>query len=155
MLSPTPVVTALVEPRVVSVASSATGRWQYPIDPVRVVRHFDAPDPDWLPGHRGVDLAAIAGAPIRSPALGVVSFAGVVVDRPVVTIDHGRIQTTYEPAEALVPVGRLVVAGEPFAQVDSGGHCEGCLHWGARISARYVNPLWLVQGYTPVLKTPR
>lgn len=137
-------------------AAAAAGRWLPPVTPVHVRAQFDAPNPDWLPGHRGVDFAVATGTAIRAPALGVVSYAGLVADKPVVTIDHGRIRTTYEPAVATVPLGHVVVAGELFAEVSTGGHCQfDCLHWGARIGDRYLDPLWLVEGYTPVLKTPR
>lgn len=138
------------------ISAASSGRFGPPINPVNILRPFDAPQPDWLPGHRGIDLQAPSGAVVQAPALGVVSFSGQVVDRPVVTIDHGRVRTTYEPAIATVPVGHVVVAGEPFATVGSGGHCaDTCVHWGALIGERYIDPMWLIDGYTPVLKTPR
>jgi len=123
---------------------------------VQILAEFAAAEPDWLPGHRGVDLAAIPVQQITAPAMGVVVFSGRVVDRDVVSIDHGVVRTTYEPATALVPVGHLVVAGETFAEIGAGGHCGGrCVHWGAKVGERYIDPLLLVSGYRPVLKTPR
>ena len=64
-----------------------------------MLRAFDPPAKPWLSGHRGVDLqAAHDGAPVTSPAAGTVSFVGVVVDRPVITIDHGDgLRSSFEP----------------------------------------------------------
>jgi murein DD-endopeptidase MepM/ murein hydrolase activator NlpD len=50
------------------------------------------------PGHRGVDLAAVAGAPVLAAGAGTVVFAGTVAGRGVVSVDHsGGLRTTYEP----------------------------------------------------------
>ena len=54
----------------------------------------------WASGHRGIDLAADAEATIPAPADGVVSFSGVVVDREVLSIDHGGgYISSFDPAE--------------------------------------------------------
>lgn len=101
-------------------------------------------------------MAATAGADVRSPAAGVVSFAGVVVDRPVVSVDHGGIRTTYEPVTARVERGQQVTAGQVLGIVADGGHCsQRCVHWGAIVDERYVDPLALLIDYRPVLKPPR
>ena len=74
-----------------------------------VVRGFDAPEHDYGPGHRGVDLAARPGEPVRAAVAGTVAFAGSVAGRGVVSIDHGAFRTTYEPVVARVrrrPAGR-------------------------------------------------
>lgn len=131
------------------------GRWLPPLSPLQVLAAFDPPAQDWLPGHRGVDLLALPGAVVTSPALGTVVFAGMVGGRPVVTIDHGALRTTYEPVTARVPVGHTVVGGQEFGVVAAGGHCDGvCVHWGALADETYVDPLFLLRGYVPVLKTP-
>lgn len=84
------------------------------------------------------------------------AFAGTVVDRGVVTIDHGGIRTTYEPVTAAVAVGDPVVPGTVLGVVGEGAHCSlRCLHWGARVGDDYVEPLALLTAYRPVLKTPR
>ena len=61
---------------------------------------------------------------IVAPAAGVVSFAGAVVDRGVLTIDHGDgVVSAIEPVDGLVAEGEAVAAGDPIGVVASGGHC--------------------------------
>lgn len=140
---------------VAAVPAERPGRWRPPVSPFQVLGAFNPPAQDWLPGHRGVDLAAPPGSVVAAPALGTVIFAGMVGGRPVVTIDHGALRTTYEPVVATVPVGHTLVGGQEFGTVGNGGHCEGvCVHWGAIADETYIDPLWLLQGYVPVLKTP-
>lgn len=112
----------------------------------RVVRGFDPPEPNWLPGHRGVDLAADPGSTVRTPRDGIVAFAGRVAGTPVVVIGHGAIRATYQPVEAAVTVGSSVTAGQAIGRIDSGAtHCAmACLHWGALVGERYVDPLILL-----------
>lgn len=129
-----------------------------PVDGVRVVRLFDRPPEPWHAGHRGIDLAAAEGAPVVSPGDGMVTFAGEVVDRGVVTIAHpSGVRSSLEPVAVAVEVGERVVAGQAVGIVEnSGGHCGGreCVHWGVREGDRYLNPLdWLV-GFGPVRLLP-
>ncbi|WP_155290410.1 M23 family metallopeptidase, partial [Rhodococcoides fascians] len=53
-----------------------------------VLRAFDPPEHDWLPGHRGVDLAGVDGQNVLAAGEGTVVFAGTVAGKPVVSIDH-------------------------------------------------------------------
>jgi murein DD-endopeptidase MepM/ murein hydrolase activator NlpD len=131
-------------------AVRAHPRWQWPVRPAAVTRGFEAPPTLYAPGHRGIDLAAAAGAPVTAPADGTVRFVGAVAGRPVVTLDHGGgVLSTYEPVAANVSttsptllVGATVRAGEPIGVVATGGHCEArCLHVGVRIDGAYVSPL--------------
>ncbi|MFN8126085.1 MAG: M23 family metallopeptidase [Candidatus Nanopelagicales bacterium] len=117
-------------------------------------RDFDPPDPDWLPGHRGVDLAAHAGDPVVSPRAGRVGFVGRVAGTPVLTIDHGMLRATYQPVTSSLTAGTPVAAGQVVATVATGGHCSGqCLHWGALMNDRYVDPRLLL-GHTRVVLRP-
>lgn len=78
---------------------------------------------------------------------GVVRFAGVVVDRPVVSISHGDgLITTYEPVTPLVKVGETVALGQPIGRVVAGhSGCDvACLHWGLREGESYLDPLSLI-----------
>lgn len=113
-----------------------------------VVTPFDGPDVPWGAGHRGVDIAGTAGSVVQAAAGGVVAFVGVVVDRPVISIDHpDGIRTTYEPVAATVAAGEVVVQGQPIGTlVVEGSHCApaACLHWGARIGEDYIDPLSLL-----------
>ncbi len=132
--------------------------WAWPVDPPRVVlRPFLLPPEPWQPGHRGVDLAAPDGV-LRAPADGVVRFAGWVVDRPVLSIDHGDgVVSSYEPVDAVVAVGERVAAGQILGAVEP-GHCASarCVHLGVRVDGEYQNPLlWIGGGQRPVLLPTR
>ena len=88
---------------------------------------FDPPDRPWLSGHRGVDLrAASDGAPVTAPAAGTVSFVGVVVDRPVLTIDHGDgLRSSFEPVDSDLRPGDAVARGAGRWDGVQPGHCGG------------------------------
>src|SRR3954471_12258348 len=87
-------------------------RFAWPLrPPPAVVRGFDAPSPDWRPGHRGVDLAGALGQPVYAAGAATVVFAGLLAGRPVVSLAHpGGLHTSYEPVRAAVRVGQLVTA---------------------------------------------
>src|SRR5690242_20598661 len=89
--------------------SAGDGSWTWPVDGVSgaspaVEGDFDAPHSDYGPGHRGIDLASLVGAPVHAVAAGVVTFSGRVAGVDVVTIDHGSERSTYQPVSASVPV---------------------------------------------------
>lgn len=120
------------------------GRWRWPVEGDRqVLRDFVAPVHPWSAGHRGVDLRAWT-TELRAPAEGVVRYAGWVVDRPVLSIDHGGAVSSYEPVTASVAIGDEVAAGQPIGTIEP-GHCEArCVHLGVRVGGEYRNPLlWL------------
>jgi murein DD-endopeptidase MepM/ murein hydrolase activator NlpD len=129
--------------------AQAYGGWQPPLrGPIVVVRGFDPPAQRWLPGNRGVDLAARSGQPVFSAGDGVVSFAGKVARVPVVAIRHaGGLETTYEPVLASVAVGSRLTAGALIGHLMvTGSHCrpQACLHWGLRRGSDYLDPLGLI-----------
>lgn len=137
-------------------ARAAAERWVWPLSPrPDVVRAFDPPADPWGAGHRGVDLAAVQGQRVRSASAGIVTYAGLLAGRGVVTVTHGTLRTTYEPVSASVPVGTRVAAGAPLGTVTGprGGHCapRTCLHWGLVQGSRYLDPLSLVGGGPPRL----
>lgn len=115
--------------------------------PSRVLRGFDPPEHNWLPGHRGVDLAAAVGAQVFAAGSGIVAFAGTVAGTPTVSIDHpDGIRTTYQPVTASVAAGEEVTTGQAIG-VLARGHRDPGLHWGARpqgFTDRYLNPLDLL-----------
>lgn len=120
--------------------------WRWPVDGARrVVEPFRAPAHDYGPGHRGLDVAADPGAVVRAPADGVVAFRGVVVDRPLITIEHADgLVTTLEPVSSLLAPGTPVAAGDEVGVVASGGHTlPGALHIGVRLDGVYINPMLL------------
>lgn len=137
----------------------AAPSWSWPLRPrPAVLRAFDPPAKPWLSGHRGVDVeAAHDGAPVISPAAGTVSFVGIVVDRPVITIDHGNgLRSSFEPVASALTAGSAVAEGDVLGQVQT-GHCgpaPPCLHWGVRRGEEYVNPLAFVTDMRPSVLLP-
>ncbi|GAA4625532.1 hypothetical protein GCM10023113_18930 [Cellulomonas oligotrophica] len=124
---------------------------------LEVQRPFEAPPQRWAAGHRGADLAAQDGDAVVAPATGVVTFAGTVVDRGVLTITHpdGR-RSSVEPVRPVAAVGTAVAAGDVVAVVAGPAHCAPlpCLHWGVREGETYVDPLALLPGAGPVVLLP-
>jgi len=131
--------------------------WRWPLAPrPAVLRGFDPPPKPWLSGHRGVDLDSAGGRQVMSPAAGTVSFVGRVVDRPVITIDHGGgLRSSFEPVESTLPAGSAVAAGQVIGTAEP-GHCPAaeCLHWGVREGEAYVNPLQFVLDLRPSILLP-
>lgn len=124
------------------------GSWSWPLAPPHsLARPYLAPPTRYGAGHRGIDLRASAGAPVLAPDDGVVHFAGVVVDRPVLSIAHdGGVLSSYEPVSTALVAGDAVTRGEVIGTLLP-GHCETpCLHLGARIDGEYVNPLLYLGG---------
>ncbi len=121
-----------------------------------VLRAFEPPAHDYGPGHRGVDLAADVGAPVRAAARGTVRHAGAVVGVVWVSIDHpDGVTTSYGPLTALqVARGDDVARGDLLGVVAAGGHGDPLrdrgLHFGARRGDGYIDPLTL-----PGLREPR
>jgi murein DD-endopeptidase MepM/ murein hydrolase activator NlpD len=148
----------LVPAAAVSPAAAPRPDWDWPLSPKpAVLRAFDPPDKPWMSGHRGVDLgAAHDGAPVASPASGTVSFVGVVVDRPVITIDHGGgLRSSFEPVESPLAEGTVVAKGQIIGTLQA-GHCGAvdCVHWGVRRADDYVNPLEFVTDLRPSILLP-
>lgn len=116
-----------------------------------LVRPFDAPlDDPFAPGHRGIDVAAPTGTPVRSSALGTVAFSGTVVGNLTVTVDHGGgLRTTYSYlGSAAVKQGDAVEGGEIVGTVGR-GHDESLpphVHLSARRDGVYFDPLELYVG---------
>ncbi|WP_433630894.1 M23 family metallopeptidase [Nocardia sp. CA-120079] len=140
------------------------GEFGWPLQPRPAVeRRFDKPAQDWLPGHRGVDLAGAPGQAVLAAGDGIVVFAGTVAGKPVVSIDHpSGLRTTYEPVQAEVSVGMRVGRGTRIGALEpghAGCAAPACLHWGARREAsghsrrEYIDPLGLLHP-TPLRLKP-
>ncbi len=143
-------------------AGAEGGRLAWPLrPPPTVTRPFDAPSPDWQPGHRGVDLAGVPGQPVYAAGPGIVVFAGDLAGRPVVSLAHeGGLRTSYEPVDALVRAGQRVDEGSVLGRLlpgHAGCPAAACLHWGAMWGAAsradYIDPIDLVAS-TPIRLKP-
>ncbi|HSF26820.1 MAG TPA: M23 family metallopeptidase [Actinomycetes bacterium] len=123
-------------------------RWAAPVQPLRLARGFAPPAQRWLPGHRGIDLAASVGAEVRAVDAGVVVWAGDLAGIAVVSIAHPNgLRSTYQPVEASVEIGDLVARGQPLGTVTvAGSHCApaACLHLGAKRGQTYLDPSLLL-----------
>ncbi|MGY0070020.1 M23 family metallopeptidase [Streptomyces sp. QTS137] len=145
----------------------AVGRvWPVGVRP-RVLRGWEPPETPYGRGHRGVDLAAAPGAPVRAVAAGRVSFAGRVAGRGVVSVELSGtgtppLRTTYEPVRPSVEKGAEVAPGEVVGAVAAtdparSPHCTApCLHWGLLRADVYLDPLallppWLLRTGPPRL----
>lgn len=142
---------------VAGMVDTAAATCTAPVPVARVIAVFRSPAQRWSAGHRGVDLAASPGDPVLSPAPGVVTFQGVVVDRSVVVITHvDGLRTSLEPVVGVLAPGATVTQGEVVGVVeDRAGHCpERCVHWGVRRGQVYLDPLGLLAGAGPVVLLP-
>lgn len=124
--------------------------WRWPLDEPRLlVRPYIAPATPYAAGHRGIDIG-VSGETgevvVFAPADGVVHFAGVVVDRPVLSIRHaGGLVSSFEPVTALVATGASIHRGQAIGMLSTlagASHCtRPCLHFGVRRHGDYVSPL--------------
>jgi murein DD-endopeptidase MepM/ murein hydrolase activator NlpD len=123
--------------------SPGSPQWSWPVARVTLVNPYAAPVTAYASGHRGIDVAAVTGTAVTAPADGVVWFSGIVVDRPVLTLDHGNgVLSSYEPLDSSLVVGAAVHTGDPLGTVGLGAHCSAsCLHVGVRVDGQYVSPL--------------
>ena len=102
-----------------------------------VIRGFEAPVGPFGAGHRGIDVAAASGTPVRAAQAGVVAFAGRVAEDLHVSIDHpDGIRTSYAflgsiSVEQGAPVARGATVGT-VGRGHPGGSAPPHLHFGAR-----------------------
>ncbi|MEU2543111.1 M23 family metallopeptidase [Streptomyces iakyrus] len=151
LLAPPPPLFAADAPPAEADVPAMARTWPVGLRP-RVLRGWEPPATVYGPGHRGVDLAAPAGTPVRAVTAGRVSFAGRVAGKGVVSVDltgtgDPPLRTTYEPVTASVEKGEEVDPGEVIGTVAaSGSHCSAapCVHWGLRRGEVYLNPLSLL-----------
>lgn len=142
-------------------ADSVRLQWPLRAGTPAVTRTHDAPEPDWLAGHRGVDLAGVPGQPVYAAGSATVVFAGSLAGRPLVSIEHpGGLRTSYEPVDPAVRPGHRVDSSTPLGRL-AAGHpgcpAPACLHWGAMwgpaSGAHYVDPIGLLAS-TPIRLKP-
>jgi murein DD-endopeptidase MepM/ murein hydrolase activator NlpD len=94
--------------------------------------------------HGGIDIAAPAGAEIKAPSGGKVTFSGTANGYGnMVEIDHGDGQVSRYGHNAvnLVAVGDEVKAGQAIAIVGSTGRATGAhLHFEVRAGGKPIDP---------------
>ena len=128
--------------------AAVASAWVRPVDGA-VVRPFEEPSGRYGAGHRGADLAAPPGTPVRAAGDGVVVFSGAIAGSWHVTVlhDHG-LRTSYSFLSSVsVREGRTVGRGDVIG-VSGGidpdsGHDGAVLHLGLRVGERYVDPMSL------------
>ncbi|WP_166865671.1 M23 family metallopeptidase [Salinibacterium sp. ZJ70] len=142
--------------RLVIAAVAAASLWAWPLAPPHpVVRPFLAPATTYGPGHRGIDLEGAEGAAVFAPAHGVVRFSGWVVDRPVLSIDHGGgLISSFEPVTSELTAGDEVRRGDVVGVLEAGHCARACLHLGARLDGAYVSPLLFLGGQPRAVLLP-
>jgi murein DD-endopeptidase MepM/ murein hydrolase activator NlpD len=95
--------------------------------------------------HKGLDIAATEGTPIKAMRSGTVTFSGTRGGYgKVVIIDHGNgLESRYAHCAHLdVRVGQHISAGAPIATVGSTGRSTGAhLHLEVRKNGTAVNPM--------------
>lgn len=124
-------------------AAGAPSTWSWPVEaPPNVARGFDLAA-RYGAGHRGIDISAAPGDDVRSPAPGTVTFAGFVVDRPVLSIQHADgLLASYEPVVTQLSPGDVVSAGQRIGELSSAHRHtpEGAMHLGVRRDGAYLDP---------------
>jgi septal ring factor EnvC (AmiA/AmiB activator) len=104
------------------------------------------PDPNWKPGHRGLDIGAHTEQMVVAPRSGTVKFADYidgVGSISITTYDGYRHILTF--VEPIVEKEQYVRIGDQIGWVASNGHCiRTCVHWAVKQFGKYVDPRWLL-----------
>lgn len=124
--------------------------------PEDTLNHYLAPMTEYGSGHRGIDLPAVLGDQVISPATGEISFVGKVGYRNLISVRFGNSLTaSLEPVCSELVEGMAVFIGDVVGTVCQPDaeyiwHCEQtCLHFGTRNEAGYFSPLALIGGLAP------
>jgi murein DD-endopeptidase MepM/ murein hydrolase activator NlpD len=128
----------------------AEGQFSTPLVGSEIVREYRQSETPYSAGHRGIDYEATLGQAVFAPANGRVHFVGNVVNRQLISLDHGgRLLSAFEPVCSQLTEGETVVSGQLIGEVCEGQasyepHCEPktCLHFSVRKNGEYLSPLW-------------
>ena len=100
--------------------------------------------------HKGIDIAAPLGSPIKAVLDGKVVFSGIQRGYGnVIVLEHkNSIMTVYAHNESnLVRLGDQVKKGQPIATLGQSGNAYGPhLHFEYRIKGRAIDPLTVLKG---------
>jgi murein DD-endopeptidase MepM/ murein hydrolase activator NlpD len=95
--------------------------------------------------HRGIDLRAGVGTPVKVSNSGVVRLArNLFYSGDIVIVDHGLgVFTNYAHLSKIeVMEGQYIARGDPIGLTGSTGRVSGPhLHWGVKVNGVYVDPL--------------
>jgi hypothetical protein len=128
----------------IALVDVAPAAWRPPVQGA-VARPFDPGRPFEAGRHRGIDLAATPGTPVRAPCGGPVAFAGRVgTSGRVVTVRCGPWRVTHMPLATIAvragaTVGKGALLGTVAASRDHHGLHLGVRRDGTRFG--YADPL--------------
>ena len=122
-----------------------------------VVHEYRQSETLYSAGHRGIDYEATLGQAVFAPADGKVHFVGKVVNRQLISLDHGQeLLSAFEPVCSQLTEGASVVSGQLIGEVCAGEasydpHCQPsiCLHFSVRKNGEYLSPLWFTGELAP------
>jgi murein DD-endopeptidase MepM/ murein hydrolase activator NlpD len=107
--------------------------------------------------HRGIDLRAGAGTPVKVSNSGVVRLArNLFYSGDIVIVDHGLgVFTNYAHLSKIeVMEGQYIARGDPIGLTGSTGRVSGPhLHWGVKVNGVYVDPLQFLTVISALLAT--
>jgi len=127
--------------------------WRYPLEKMRVTGFFGVYRDILATPHKGIDLGAAKGTPVRAAADGVVIAAGAQAENDgrygiTVIIDHGGQQSLYAHLDSVaVKIGERVAAGRTIGAVGETGLATGPhLHFEVRQDGRPLDPATKLEG---------
>ena len=128
--------------------AQSAGQYVWPVNGP-VIRPFEPPEDPYSQGHRGIDIEASFGSPLRSAAAGVVAFSGWIGGALYISIDHpDGVRTTYSWLSASLVNQGQAVAGDEVIGATGHGHPSDPrthLHFGARVGSTYIDPMTLLE----------
>ena len=126
----------------------------YPFTTAIVINDYRAPETEYSSGHRGIDLQGYLDQEVLAPVSGLVSFAGQVGFRELITIEFGDKKVSLEPVCSTLREGQTVTQGQLIGTLcqiatEYNWHCDFCLHFGVRNQQGYLSPELFINGMSP------